>query len=550
MADVTVRKRPLPVEEQTRFRRDLGPVGILFVSVGSVIGSGWLLGSLNASQIAGPAALLSWAIAGGIILVLALIHAELGSTYPVAGGTARFSTYAFGNLAGFAAGWFAWIATVTLAPVETEAAIQYASNYASWLTHKSGGVPVLTGPGYAVAFLFLLAFTVINIWGIRRFRDTNNTAVWWKIAIPVLTLVMIAAYAFHGSNFTAGGGFAPTGAKGVLEAISTGGVLFALLGFEQAVQVGGESRNPRRNMPIAIIGSALFGVVLYFLLQVAFIGALNPSSLSHGWASLSFKNDFGPFAGLANALGLGWLAILLYIDAVVSPGGTGLTYTSTSARISYALGRNGLVPSQFGQLSRRGVPVFSIVFSFFVGMLLFLPFPGWQKLVNFISSATALIYGTAPLALAALRRQEPNRPRPFRLRAAGVVAPVGFVFANLIIYWSGWKVDWKLFAAVGVGFLLLAISTITKAPSSRPPFDWKAAVWLWPYLGGMALISYLGQFGGGRNVIPFWWDILVVAGLSLAIYWLALRVRLDPRRVRAYLSIGAAAENAPGLDET
>ncbi len=551
MADAKVATRQTP--EQTavgerHYRRELGLIGTLFVSVGAVIGSGWLLGSLNASQIAGPAALVSWAIAGSMILLLALIHAELGGMHPVAGGTARFPHYAFGGLVGFAAGWFAWIASVTLAPVETEAAIQYASNYAPWLTHKVGGVPVLTGPGYAIAFLFLLAFTVINVVGIRRFRDTNTTAVWWKVAIPVLTLIMITAYAFHGSNFSAGGGFAPTGAKGVLQAISTGGVIFALLGFEQAVQVGGESRNPRRNIPLAVIGSAVLGVILYILLQVAFIGALSPSSLSHGWANLTFKNDFGPFAGLAKGLGLGWLAVLLYIDAVVSPAGTGLTYTGTSARISYALGRSGYVPSAFSNISKRGVPVFGVIFSFFVGMLLFLPFPGWQKLVTFISSATALVYGTAPLALAALRKQDPDRPRPFRLRLAGILAPVGFVFANLIIYWSGWKIDWKLFAAVGFGFLLLGIATVTKPPTSRPPFEWRASVWLWPYLGGMALISYLGQFGRGRNVIPFWWDLAVVAGLSLAIYWLAMRVRLDPQRVRAYLRIGAATETVPSLE--
>ncbi len=521
----------------TGLRREVGLLGLLFVSVGSIIGSGWLLGALGASEIAGPAAILAWIIAGVMMILLALIHAELGGMYPVAGGTARFPHYAYGSIVGFAAGWFAWLASVTLAPIETEAALRYATNYAPWLTHKVGSDALLTGPGYGVATVFLLVFTFINVLGIRRFRDTNTTAVFWKIAVPVLTLAALLFVAFHGSNFSGGaGGFAPAGMKGVFEAISTGGVIFALIGFEQAIALGGESRNPQRNIPAAVIGSVLIGVVLYVGLELAFIGALSPQSVRHGWAHISFPGIFGPFAGLAKGNGLAWLAILLYIDAIISPAATGLTYTATSARISYALGRNGYVPPAFARVSDRGIPLFSILFSFAVGMLLFLPFPSWQRLVALVTSATALTYGTAPLALGALRRQDPERLRPYRLARAEVLVPVGFVFANLIIYWGGWNTDWKLFAAVGIGFVLLAISYVTKANPERPSLDWRAAIWLWPYLAGMAAISYLGQFDGGHKVIPFWVDMGVVAAFSVVIYLFAMTVRLGPERVRAYVA--------------
>src|SRR5690606_23490865 len=157
-----------------------------------------------------------------------------------------------------------------------------------------------------------------------------------------------------------------------------------------AIQLGGEGSNPQRNIPIAIIGSMIIGVVLYILLQVAFIGALTPHELSHGWAKLSFEGLAGPFAGIATAVGAGWLAVLLYIDAVISPGGTGLIYTGSSSRLSFSLARNGYIPEVFGQLSTRGVPVVSIIFSFIIGMFMFLPFPGWQELVGFITSATVM----------------------------------------------------------------------------------------------------------------------------------------------------------------
>jgi amino acid transporter len=169
-----------------------------------------------------------------------------------------------------------------------------------------------------------------------------------------------------------------------------------------------------------VIGSMVIGVVLYIALQVAYIVALDPPSLAKGWDQVSFGGKgavFGPFAGLAAALGVGWLATLLYIDAIISPFGTGLLYVGTSARLTFGMGRDRYVPRPFALLSTRGVPLFAIAFSFLLGMIVFLPFPSWQQLVGFISSATVLAYSMAPLALGALRRQEPDRPRPYRLPA-------------------------------------------------------------------------------------------------------------------------------------
>src|SRR5205085_1100201 len=153
---------------------------------------------------------------------------------------------------------------------------------------------------------------------------SNTTITWWKIGVPVLAIVALMLTRFHGANFHAGGGFMPYGFHGVFSAIATGGIIFAYQGFEQAIQLGGESANPRRNIPFAVIGAMLIGVVVYVMLQVAFIGALDPGNLAGGWGKLAFHGLVGPFAGLATAVGLSWLAILLYIDAAVSPGGTGL----------------------------------------------------------------------------------------------------------------------------------------------------------------------------------------------------------------------------------
>jgi amino acid transporter len=305
-------------------------------------------------------------------------------------------------------------------------------------------------------------------------------------------------------------------------------VIFAYLGFEQAIQFGGESRDPQRNIPFAVIGAMIIGSVVYILLQLAFIGALNPHAAAHGWAGLSFTNQFGPFAAIASGLGLGWLAFVLYVDAFLSPAGTGLIYAGSSARVSYALGRNGYIPKAFSEIDRRGVPWVSIVFAFAVGMIVFLPFPGWQKLVAFITSASVIIYAAQCLSMAAMRHQMPDHPRPFRLPAAAVLAPLGFVIANEIVLFAGWSTDWKLFAAIGIGLVLLAVSQLSRARQDRVKLDWRSSIWMWPWLLGLMALSYASSFEGAKNYLHFGVDMAVTGVFSLAIWYFALHFRLSP----------------------
>src|SRR3954465_6386755 len=113
-------------------KRSVGFYGMMFVSLGSIIGSGWLLGALNAARAAGPASVLSWLLAAGMLALLALTYAELGAAYPVAGGAARFPYYSHGAVAGFTAGWAAWLQAVFIVPVEVLATITYV-NSVGWI---------------------------------------------------------------------------------------------------------------------------------------------------------------------------------------------------------------------------------------------------------------------------------------------------------------------------------------------------------------------------------------------------------------------------------
>src|SRR5919108_6256544 len=186
-------------------RREIGFIGLLGASGGSIIGSGWLFGAQGALATAGPAAVISWGIGAIAILLLALLHAELGAMYPVAGGTARFPHYAFGGAVGASFGWFSWLQAATVAPIEVMAVIQYGQHYSfasSWMK-VSGGENVLTGRGIVAAVVLMAAFTAINFLSVRKLANTNSTATWWKIAIPLLAIVALALTQFHGSNFRA-----------------------------------------------------------------------------------------------------------------------------------------------------------------------------------------------------------------------------------------------------------------------------------------------------------------------------------------------------------
>jgi amino acid transporter len=534
----------------------MGLIGAMWSSETSLIGSGWLFGALFAAQAAGTAALLAWGIAGVIVIILALIHAELGGMYPVAGGTARFPHFAFGSVAGASFGFFSWLQAITVAPIECFAVMQYGSYFWPGIydpTHK-----VTTGLGFAMTILLLAIFTAINFLAMRLFSKVNAGITWWKVAIPCLAIIVLL-FKFHANNFGAGGGFMPYGIASVFSAIPTAGIVFAYLGFEQADQLAGEIKNPQRNLPRAVIGATLIAILIYVMLQVVFIGAIPHGLISgpKGWAGLPTNNPIviGPFAGLAGVIGLKWLADILRVDAFISPFGTGLIYQTSTSRIGYGLARNRYFPQIFAKTDKRGIPWVSLILSFLLGLLFLLPFPSWKSLVGLVTSASVLMYAGAPLSMGAFRKQVPEASRPYRLPAATVLAPLGFIFACEIIYWSGFDTVWKLGVCIVIGYALIGLSMAFD--KQRPPLNWKSAQWLPVFLIGIGIISWQGRYCstgtaasvacGAANNIPFWWDIAIVAAFSLVIYFWAQAVRLPRNEMLRLVSLQAGTEPEPKL---
>jgi len=542
-------------EVPPRLRRDVGLLALFMVSAGSVIGSGWLLGTLNASKVAGPAAIISWIIGVILLIGIALIYAELGSTYPISGSTARFTWIHAGTLGGFFAGTFSYLQAMAVAPIEVEATLGYVSAKL-WHGLVNPVTGLLTGKGLVVAIAMMFIFTALNLFGIKWMARTNTVAMVWKILVPIITIIFIMTKVFHTANFTAGGGFMPYGIKGVFIAIPLG-IVFALEGFEQAAQLAGEARNPKRDVPIAVVGSMLMGAAIYMLLQLCFTGALNPANIAHGWTNpFGGAGTFGPYYTLATSIGLGWLGTVLIIDAIVSPAGTGLVYVSAASRLSYSLAKTRFVPPVFAAIDRRGVPWFSIIFGGVFGCILFLPFGGWASLVAAITAASSFMYSFAPVAAVSLRKSDPDRQRPYRAPILNIIAPFSFVVSGFIIYWSGTSNVIKLDLAVI--FFLILYMIARRIDPNQEPLDFRAGSFAIPWIVGLTIFSIFGGsyvqgydsvFGIKINHhLPFWWDLGAIAIFALIVFYYGVNSRLGPERTQEHALEAAADAHQEDLD--
>ena len=504
-----------------KLRRDAGVIGILYASLGSIIGSGWLFGALHAAVQAGPLSIFSWIIGAVAILFLAFVFAELATMFPNSGALVHMTHVSHGDLAGKIWSWILFLAFVSVPPVEVSAVLTYSNNYLPGLIHPHTGL--MTAEGTALAALLLAGVVALNFLAIRWVMVINSAATWWKLVIPIATIGILMAYSFHPQNMVTH--IHSTPVSGVFTAVATAGIIFSFFGFQQAIALAGETRNPNRYIPIALISSVLIGMLIYVGLQVSFITALNPLDMSAGWGHLRFTGMFGPLAAIAVAVGAFWWAVLLYVDALISPLGTAFIYITASPRIIMAAGEMGNAPKHVTKLSRQGVPWVGLVVTYLVGVLFFFPFPSWQKLVSAVSLITVLSYSIGPLILLSLRSSLPQAVRPFRLRAAGILSTIAFILSNWIIYWTGYSVAQWMFGAVFiyiVAYLLWSLA-IRRRPLAE--LGWQQAWWIPPYLAGMWLISYLGPSGvmGGTGAFGFFTGMWIIAGFSLVVLWAALR---------------------------
>ena len=507
-----------------QLERTIGLLGLTFVVVSGIIGSGWLFAPFLASQIAGPASIISWFIGGVAILILALCFAETTSSLPVAGAIARLPHFTHGDVTSSVLGWSAWVGYNTAAPIETIAMLEYFGQTFPWLFKGEITEGSLTPYGILVAIAILAFFVVVNAWGVTAFIRANFWITVVKLLVPIAIPIAIIFTHFNPSNFYTAE-FAPSGIKGVFAAISSGGVIFAFIGFRHAVDLAGEVKRPNFTIPVALISGLIICMIIYTLLQIAFIGGLDSDEFAQGWALENMHGNMAPMMSVVAALGLGWVNVMLYTGAIVAPFGGGLVATGSMARLGYALSQNGFFPKWLDKLSSRGVPLRALAMNFVFGVTVVV-FMSFKEAVAINGAAITISFSAGPLAVVALRKQLPDLARPFRLPAVYIIAPVSFVVATLIVYWGGWETNQKLGLVIGVGLVIFAIKMIyNRVPVSD--LDLPQAIWLIPYGIGLLIFSYLGDFGGGKNLLVNPWDTIGVVLLSLGVFVIAYRCRLS-----------------------
>jgi amino acid transporter len=500
------------------FKKRLNLLDLTFLGLGSIIGSGWLFASAGAAVFAGSGAWISWLIGGVAFILIGLVYAELGSAMPRSGGFVRYPQYTHGNLVGYLIGFTAMLAYSSVAGIEVEAVRGYAATWWTALGTKAAGPSAM---GYIFEIALLIIFLLLNFWSVNVFGKFNTIITTIKFVVPLLAVVILLTH-FHPSNLAAGGAV-PGGSSGIFEAVSSAGIAFAFLGFRQAVDFGSEAKNPQRDIPLAIIFSILLATVLYLLLQFAFLGAVPASALAAGWAKLTFVQ--APYADLAQSLGLLWLMNIIFVDAVISPTGTGNIYVSGTTRVLFAWAKTGLFYSWFRKVdARTGIPRGALWLSVILSIVWILPahLNFWQGLVGNVTSATVLTYMIGPVSAASLRKTAPDLHRPFKLKALGVVSPLAFIAASLIIYWSGFQTNLEIIGLVLVSLVLYFAFSDKAGLRDRMKSDWKAGYWLIVYYVFILIVSALGNFqlpAGWKAQIPQPLDSIIIAIGAIAIYY-------------------------------
>ena len=500
---------------QGKFKKQLSLMDLTFIGLGAIFGSGWLFAASHVSAIAGPAGIFSWLLGGFAVLLLGIVYCELGAALPRAGGVVRYPVYSHGPLLGYLLGFITLIAFSSLVAIEVVASRQYAAAWFPELTKAGSSDP--TTLGWLVQFALLCLFFILNYRSVKTFAIANNLVSVFKFIVPLLVIGVLFTF-FKPANFQVHG-FAPFGLSGIEMAVSAGGVIFAYLGLTPIISVASEVKNPQRTIPIALILSVLLSTAIYVLLQTAFLGGVPTEMLANGWAGIS-KELALPYRDIALALGVGWLAYLVVADAVISPSGCGNIYMNATPRVVYGWAQTGTFFKIFTRIDEKsGIPRPALWLTFGLSVFWTLPFPSWEALINVVSAALILSYAVAPVTVAALRRNAPDMPRPFRVKGMAVLGPLSFIIAALIVYWSGWStVSWLLGLQILMFVVYLLCARWVPTAHLNHKQQVRSSAWLIGFYAVTILLSKLGSFGGiGAISHPF--DTVVVAVCALGIYY-------------------------------
>ncbi|HET9397937.1 MAG TPA: amino acid permease, partial [Sphingomicrobium sp.] len=345
--------------EHHRLAQSLSWPHLVALGVGAIVGTGILtLTGVGAAK-AGPAVILSFAIAGVICACAALAYAEMATMYPASGSAYTYSYVVFGELIAWVVGW-SLILEYSL--VVSAVAVGW-SGYAAPLLNEYLGFPMALTQGpelgglINIPAIFIIAVVAgLLIYGTRESANLNAALVVVKLlALALFILVCLPVFdagnldPFMPHGFAAHWGTGPDGKPlevGVMAAAAI--IFFAFYGFDAIATAAEEAKNPDRDLAIGIVGSMILCVLIYMAVAAAAIGAL---------AYTQFANSPEPLALILREIGQGWAAKILAVSAVVALPTVILAFFYGQSRIFFVMARDGLLPQNLANVSKRGTPV-------------------------------------------------------------------------------------------------------------------------------------------------------------------------------------------------
>jgi len=425
-----VAREDMPAEH--RLARTLSWPHLIALGVGAIVGTGILtLTGVGAAK-AGPAVILSFAIAGMICAFAALAYAEMATMYPAAGSAYTYSYVVFGELIAWIVGW-SLILEYSL--VVSAVAVGWSGYAAGFLASIGAALPeaLVQGPELGgiinLPAIFIIAVVAgLLIYGTRESANVNAVLVVVKLAALAL-FVIVALPFFNSANFEPfmPYGFprsGPSGGEvGVMAAAAI--IFFAFYGFDAIATAAEETKNPDRDLGIGIVGSMLLCVLIYMAVAAAAIGALS---------YLRFANSPEPLALILREIGQGWAAKILGVSAVVALPTVILAFFYGQSRIFFTMARDGLLPTSLARVSGRGTPVRITLFTAVVVAIIAGLFP-LADIAALANAGTLAAFIAVAACMLAMRRRAPDAPRKFTTPAPWLVG-IGAILGCAYLFWS------------------------------------------------------------------------------------------------------------------
>jgi amino acid transporter len=503
------------------FKKNISLFSLIMTGLTSIVGSGWLLGTQKIAEVTGPASILAWVVGALVALIVGLFYVEIGSAFPSAGGIGYYSNLTHGRFCGFLTSWINWLSIVAVPPIEAQGVIQYLSQINNkFMLLYTPGTHNLTSTGIAAAIGLMLLFMFINYWSVRLFIRFNNVFTVIKMVVPILTIICLVYTGLHPSNFgTTAATFMPYGYKSVLISVITCGVIMSFNGFQAPLTFSEEISNPKRMLPIAIAASILIALVLYVLLQIVFIGSVDPTLIAQGWSHVNFRSPYIDLLMLAN---FQIMITVIYAGSVISPGVCGAAFVASGARIMYSLAQQRHLPQVLAQIH----PIYknprnAIVACALIGCIFLFLFKGWYELVAVISVLHVFSYLAAPIITIANRTKNKEimgDKKQFKLFGAYFLAPFIMFILSILLFYAAWPLTGEMLVLIVPGLALYFYYDAKYYKDQKFYAAFKGASWLVFYVIGISLIAYFGDNPTHGDMISTSTSFILLAILAVLTY--------------------------------